>query len=349
MNKCQLLERISEIAKTKPVYHFFEDSPFFSSSGSLPVGNAIWHGEETSHSLSFKFSNNASELAEIFGIHSSLFKERFEEAIHGSGSELNKIGILNSSSLASLLFFHNISTDNSLSMDLNGEEVVFDECHFEAKNKCIGAPSNMDVALFGRKGSRPVILFLESKFSEYLALEPCYYISTAYWLLYKNEYKEVLVNCGLNPTPEKKKGEDGSSKDVINIVGSHYCEGIKQMICHHIGVRNFITHDYHKDGIQHKFADYLDCTTKELANKQYDVYLGEILFRFDDTVDKNSQAFEDYNALYNSFVSSLPDSPVIMVKNLLTYQDVFKHYNGLSEEIKAYYKIGLESQQPSIV
>lgn len=340
MNMDQVLKRISEIAETKPVYRFFKDNPFLDSKDQLPVGNAIWNGKETPNSLSFRFSNTASGLAGIFGIHSKHFDERFDEAVHGSGSEINKIGILNSSSLAALLFFHNISPENELSIELNGEPAIFDECHFEAKNKCIGSPSNIDVALFGRKETGPVVLFLEAKFSEYLTPEPCHNISTAYWPYYKNDYKDVLDKCGLVPTPGVKKEKDGSSKDVINLMDPHYCVGIKQMICHHIGARNFATHNYHKNGIQHKLASYLGCKTKDLATQRYDVFLGEILFRFADDVDKNGQAFEDYKAMYNSFALNVPDSPVKMVNDLLTYQDVFSHYNGLTKEIRSYYKMG---------
>jgi len=339
MEASTLLNSIKDIASKKRVYHFFENNSFFTGASELPVGKTIWQGKTSPNSLSFQISKKGSELAQLFGIESPLFYSKFDEATHGSGNELNKIGILNSSSLAALLFFHNVSPDNKLIIDINEKKAEFDECHFEAKNKCIGSPSNVDIALFGTRADKKIVLFLEAKFSEYLTLGTCYNISTAYSTLYKKEYKKVLEACDLTVQSGTKKENNGSTKNVINLFGSHYCEGIKQMICHHIGVNNFYKNDYHKGGIQNKLASYLGCKTKELSNKEYDIYLGEIVFKFDKSVDEGHKAFKDYEDMYSKFVNNVPESPVKLVNQLLTYQTVFKDYNGLTDKIKAYYKM----------
>lgn len=81
----------------------------------------------------------------------NLFNLKLEQAISGDGSEDNKITNLRSSSLCSLLFFYNVSKDDKLDLELNGDICTFETSIFEFKNKVIKKPSNMDVVLLGYK------------------------------------------------------------------------------------------------------------------------------------------------------------------------------------------------------
>ena len=73
--------------------------------------------------------------------------------------------MLHSSSRLALLTFYNISDENTLVLNIHGNDVEFNYSTFEFKNPVIGYPSNMDIVLVSK--DRKTALFLESKFSEY--------------------------------------------------------------------------------------------------------------------------------------------------------------------------------------
>lgn len=96
-----------------------------------------------------------------------LFATKFRMACSGSGNEIDKITTMHSSSLLALLSFFNVTEKNKLTIPgLDG--YLFEKSFFEFKNKVIKSPSNVDVVLLGKnKNGKKVILFLESKFTEY--------------------------------------------------------------------------------------------------------------------------------------------------------------------------------------
>ena len=100
------------------------------------------------------------------------FKSKLIAACSGDGGEGAKITTLHSSSLCAFLFFYKVSDTNPLNIDINGNNVAFFKVLFEYQNTVIEGrkPSNVDIVLIGKDNkNKDIILFLESKFSEYLA------------------------------------------------------------------------------------------------------------------------------------------------------------------------------------
>ena len=111
-----------------------------------------------------------SEIKRIFQIKSPSFTKQFEDACCGDGKEYKEIMRLHSSALCALLFFCEVRKNNKLCLEINGNQYSFYEAMFEYKNKVITRASNVDIVLIGENIStgNSAILFLESKFSEYV-------------------------------------------------------------------------------------------------------------------------------------------------------------------------------------
>ena len=71
-------------------------------------------------------------------------KDKYNEAINGSGNEETRISVLHSSSLCAFLHFYNLRKKPII---INN--VVYDEVHFEVQNQVFKnhSPSNMDIVL----------------------------------------------------------------------------------------------------------------------------------------------------------------------------------------------------------
>ena len=118
-----------------------------------------------------------------------------------------------------------------------------------------------------------------------------------------------------------------------NEKGNHYCEGIKQMISHYMGVLNFV-------------REY----------KCPNVYLGCILFDFKDgTIDTKVEGagishLEDYRRVYSYLCKKLAElsgdfakpENLHILNECLTYQDVFQmeqNRNVLDKNVKTFYSL----------
>lgn len=243
-------------------------------------------------------------LASIFNLkNKEKFEEKFLEVCSGSGAEAAKITTLHSSSLCALLFFYN-TEETKISISLNGKVVEFDEVHFEYKNTVTkkGGPSNMDVVLVSN--TQHIILFLESKFSEYLKPE-----SVEVRYEYINEFEKAFYNenflnsINMQILKDKNTGsikrtritKKGKKEEYFVLAAADkrpacYAEGIKQMISHYIGVTNF------KDG-------HFCSREKKRLNQNYSVYLGEIVFDFN--YEKAKKQLENYESHYKVLVDAL--------------------------------------------
>ena len=92
------------------------------------------------------------------------------------------------------------------------------------------------------------------------------------------------------------------------------------MISHFLGVKNIA-----------ESGKYSDC----------DIYLGEILFRFNETIDPKEKKLKDYFGLYEVLaegLNSLSESKFKVVGHCLTYQDVFRNFN-LDESVHYFYSL----------
>lgn len=266
-------------------------------------------------------------LLKIFKIdNKEIFCKKFNEVCSGSGGEAAKITTLHSSSLCGLLFFYNVNQRN-ITFTLNGKKITFDDVYFEFKNKVTdnGNPSNIDIVLISNK--QKAILFLESKFSEYLTPG-----SEEVRFAYKEEfghdiYNEVFLNkIGMqfkkskdgNIKREKKNKKTGKKTEyfVIESIPSKpsvYAAGIKQFISHFIGVRNYIENG----------PDYRE---KRSLPTNYEVYLGEIVFD-GFSFERGESQYKNYKNYYNLLVNGLNtlNPKFEILEDLLVYSKLIKH------------------------
>lgn len=197
------------------------------------------------------------------------FAKKFQMACSGSGDELKKITTLHSSSLCALLFFFNVDNKKLIIPSLS--EYEFTESYFEFQNKVIRSPSNIDVVLLGKniKTGKKVILFLESKFSEYIT-------GTKKTKVGKSYFKSGCPSLPIYNRIEEDSYFDFDKKDGFSD-SKKYNEGIKQMISHYYGIRNFMEGDFFKKN-ENVYKNIREYGAEEII-------LGEILF---DNFAKNS-------------------------------------------------------------
>lgn len=213
------------------------------------------------------------------------FAKKFQMACSGTGDELKKITTLHSSSLCALLFFFNV--DNKKLVIRSLSEYEFTESYFEFKNKVIRSPSNIDVVLLGKniKTGKKVILFLESKFSEYITGTGKKEVSQSYFKSGSPSFPiyDFIANNNIFNF-NKEKGFCDSEK---------YNEGLKQMISHYYGIRNFMEGDFFKDN-EDVYKNIRDYEAEEII-------LGEILFdnfaKDNKLEDKLKNYKDDYSKL----------------------------------------------------
>ncbi len=304
---------------------------------------------------SYSFSNTSttcenicsSRLIELFEItDKDLFKEKFHQSCGGSGNEITRISTLHSSALCALLFFYNVTDKHPLKLTINGRDCIFIHSRFEFKNPVIKNPSNMDVTLVGRyaDSGNPVILFLESKFSEYMErTDDKLEISAAYLdnkisnSIYESNWSSLGITHTKAKTVEKTIKKDNKEKKVavrvFNIESDEPCylEGIKQMISHFIGVNNFID----KGPVTYD-------PLVSFVRKDADIYLGAILFDKgigDFENSKGVSCYESYKTKYEKLVDILNGqcTPVTVIKELFSYS-MFENSDFITEDkIKEFY------------
>lgn len=294
-------------------YEFFKVNEL---SFGVPLIKTKWRDGESDNSLTIAVSDKAG-LERLFNttISDKHWKREYQR-------EGERLFTLHSSALASLLCFHSISSEKPLPISIDNEFLLFDEVEFEHENRCFNHPSCIDVTL--KNEATRHILFLECKFSEYLHNGKASKISPQYHPYYE-KYKKVL------PKELVFEGmEDASASKTITTKSgrcNHYCEGIKQMLSHHIGACNSVKDKYNG----------------------YTIYLGSIVFDFSHcghssiaNARKMEKSMKDYSNLYQQLATGLNSisSDVVMLSNLLTYQDLFHNNpNLLSDRIKEFYHL----------
>ena len=340
-----------------------------------------WTGKESEDSFyikssitSFMMSNItsaiATDLANAFDIKDeskrALFTQKTEQACSGSGEEALKITTMHSSSLCSLLCFYGISDKNKLEIKLEDDKTyVFTESFFEFQNEVIKgrSPSNMDVVLVGYEKeniNQKVVLFLESKFTEYHSLSSSMSIANSYLantygkVIYNKLEKRGIYNIITSnkqdekefkfSVPQNQTQKNGKKVSKENV----YLEGIKQMISHYIGVRNLL------DGniVSSRNCDIHNEIVKDINEKCAKVLLGTIIF---EDLYQESKYFNKYKDRYEEIakilneVSRLSDNEknitsteqLTILEKPLTYAGVFLSEEGkqfeLDEKVEKYY------------
>lgn len=160
----------------QPLYEIFNKEEVERTLSGVTLENTLFRGKRSQKSLSIKHMDTGQDLACIFGLDWKIFADKYLQATSGDGQEARRIRTLHSSSLLCLLCFYGVSEERPLNLIVEGRQVRFTSSLFEVKNP-VGTDetgkehnSNMDVVLYGKdsQNGKKVILFLESKFSEYL-------------------------------------------------------------------------------------------------------------------------------------------------------------------------------------
>ncbi len=289
-----------------------------------------WHGKPSDNSFSFVVGENdkCKALSEIFGIkNKELFCKKYKQVINGDGNEEKRINVLHSSSLAALLFFYGIDKNHPLKLVIEGIDYTFDRSFFEVKTVVNGThQSNMDVVLEGKNVlGESVALFLECKFSEYLN-------SGKYADISAEVYKQTYTDLGLfKPSTIESilAREKNGELELSTSKPYHYCAGIKQMISHYMGVRNYAEHG----------DDALDANSQFKGKHPDVILLGEILFKFDEKVapkGKYGIYAEDYRKLAKTINEKNPVKRLRMLNDILCYQDI--ENSALDVRVKRFYQ-----------
>lgn len=240
----------------------------------------------------------------------------FHAAACGSGNEWMEINQLNSSSLLSFLCFHRVSSERHIT--INGEE--YDRVMFEVKSPLekSSAPSNMDVVLLNDN----TVLFLESKFSEYLTSKNVK-VSTYY-----NKYYDDVFDGNFEFKGFRFKKQDQTWKADGD---GAYMEGIKQMISHYLGLR---------------YSSKDRCKWCGGKFKDKKIKLAEIVYRFE-SEQKPVKEFNNYNytsaQLFSRLKKDSMNNGIDVFESILTYQDVFSEPMNaflLPDRVKEFYNLG---------
>ncbi len=331
---------ILKISTLKPYFSFFEKNDFVLNHLAY-----VYYMGKTQSALQF-----TPDPVVVFDIKDPAFAIKRAEQSKGQGQK--DLHNFKSSSMSPLLCFYAISDSNPLTYSIDGITFRFTDVHFEVRNKCVGrGKSNMDVVLYGTDSrNSKVIFFVETKFAEYYTLASANDISTTYTGVYQGKYANVLKECGLNLVVYNKLQKSKVTKVTqrlkleSNDGNPHYCEGIKQMICHHIAINRVIKKDTFKDILDQARDSFKLDTIDELDS--VNIYLGEVLFKFDDTMSvvkkgkKSINVFTDYCQMYQSLLKGLPPSNIKMMPRVITYQELFKDSTCIQNaNIKSFYKL----------
>ncbi len=301
------------------VYQYFlnKSKNFIQELAENHITKTAYRNTVSENSFSFKKLDGGElgTLKEIFG---DINEDSFKNATKGQGNELKRILTMHSSALLALLFFQSVSEDNPLSITINGKEYKFTSVDFEYENKCLDGrdsngveyrPSCVDVKLTDKE--QHVVLFLESKLSEYLHNGKQTGISMEYHKQYREIFEKGELIDGLII-----KEEDGTlTLTTTKRRCSHYCQGIKQMMCHFIGAMNY-----------------------KAKHQDEEVLLGTILL---DMSSIDESRYKEYCKDYKQLADKLTrlGKEVKMIGTPLTYQELYNNLKGfkLSDRVVEYY------------
>ncbi|MDY3933576.1 MAG: hypothetical protein SOZ05_08645, partial [Muribaculaceae bacterium] len=295
--------------------------------------------KESKWSKSFKSENGEDEfdtIQRIFGLSESA-RGLFEAATGGNGNEKQKILTLHSSSLLAFLCFNDVA-NHPITITISDDKTVYDEVMFEVKNNVInesGTPSNIDVLLMGE--NRKKLLFLESKFTEYLSGGKVTLSPHRYKEFYSKLTKKFDCPFSAGYVTVNSKTDKSQKTQYALYKGkktSQYLEGIKQAFSHLLGIATGPAKNQTKGN-----EDY----TRSLLENADEIKFASIVFNCDN--DK----FKEYDDLYKSVfensdvitdtikdVLKKRELKLTIVPKLLQYQEVFQA-NNLSDEVRNFY------------
>ncbi len=247
-------------------------------------------------------------------IYGGTMKEEIQKMfLAGDGNELvSKACAVHSSSMLGYNFFHWVSKEFPLRLHYGDESVVeYTDVLYEVKIPVLkrSRSANMDIVL---KNDYGVILFIESKFIEYTStgrfdISDSYKKADSYY--YSGKEWAEFISKKLNTKMEKQ-----------------YWGGIKQKICHSIGLWNWAAGKDIDD--LPSFADARD------------VHFINLVFEPNPKYEKEYAAFEAYQARYEDFHQKLEDCNLIpnrIKMSFLAYSDIWSDVSKcISPDLKDY-------------
>ena len=299
--------------------------------------------KESTWSKSFK-SEEGKELetlSKIFDLTiTPEMRELFKSATGGDGDEKSKILTLHSSSLLAFLCFYDVS-NHPITIDKREYNEVMFEVKNDVINASLGKPSNIDVLLMGE--NRKKLLFLESKFTEYLSggkvfLSPERYKEFYNLLSEKLKLPFKISFDKVNHKPNKSHSEPFVTEEYClkNDVGkSKYLGGIKQAFSHLLGIATGPAKKQTKGN-----EDY----TSTLLENADEIKFASIVLncdndKFDDYKKLYKKVFENSEVILETIKEVLKKREIKLeiISELLEYQkDVFQR-NNLSDEVRNFY------------
>lgn len=310
-------------------------------------------GKSSDWSRSFKSKEGEelTTLCNVFGIEKTEQLEKlFKSATSGDGDERRKILTLHSSSLLAFLCFSNIAYNHPITID----GTKYDQVMFEVKNDVIdaglGKPSNVDILLIGEKGKK--LLFLESKFTEYLSGGRAYLSEERYGEFYKSLLKKAKFNFNASKQPVRHKpdAEHGgyyTTQEYCLNNGDRtkgYLGGIKQAFSHLLGI---VTGPAEKqnEGNKGSYCQTLLENASEIKfasivfncdNEKYEAYrqLYEGVFKDHESIiiDAIREVMKRHKIDHENILEKLK-----IVPDLLSYQEILFKDNYLCDKVQTFY------------
>lgn len=242
-------------------------------------------------------------------------KEIQDMFLAGDGNELvSKACAVHSSSMLGYNFFHWISREAPLHLyfgsESGKENIEYTEVQYEVKIPVLkrSRAANMDIVLKNEDGD---ILFIESKFLEYIstgrfAISDSYRKAVSYYSKGK-EWAEFISN--LDTSMEKQ-----------------YWGGIKQEICHSIGLWNW--------------AEGKDIDNLPSFSNARDIRFINLVFEPNPKYENEYAAFKAYRERYEELHQKLNEHNLIpngIKMSFLTYSDIWSDVlSCISPDLKKY-------------
>ena len=274
-------------------------------------------------------NNEMIDNTHYFDFRSNIFGNKMDERfirmfLNGDGNELiSKAASVKSSSMLGYNFFHWISKEKPLIID----DIEYTDVEFEVKIPVInarGGVANMDIVLYNIHGD---YLFIESKFLEYESTGP-FKISDQYKTPQKY-YNGELGNKWVRFINEY----DTSTK-------KQYWPGIKQEICHLIGLSNWLEGDTDikinetpiKKGKSLRFINLIFHPDKERFNKEYAKFNSykELCTKFHNSVENKDLIPKALRMEFKTYSDIWPNIKSSAHSGLIDY--LYEHYMQFASE-----------------
>lgn len=285
-------------------------------------------------------------LVNVFGLtQDEVLENLFDAATSGDGNEKSRILTLHSSSLLAFLCFSCIKMHPITILGTEYVDVMF-EVKNDVINPSLGKPSNIDILLLNSDRSK--ILFLESKFTEYISGGRVF-LSKRYIKFYntlcqdKNRFDFEASEIEVRHKPNKESPKSHISNEYClhnDERPASYLGGIKQAFSHLIGIAT---------GPAEVQTSANKAYTKQTLENAEEITFASIVFNC------NQQKYNAYSKLYESTFGEknamvikkaikkvVPESKtldkLIIHDSLLTYQEIFNGFE-LPEKIRTFYSL----------